>query len=51
MTVGVLADNKTARAFYEKLGARLVKTGTYDWSGFKLPDAIYVFDDLPSLTP
>jgi ribosomal protein S18 acetylase RimI-like enzyme len=51
MTLGVLAENASARLFYEKLGARFVKSSTYDWDGFKLADAIYVFEDLSSLTP
>ncbi len=51
ITLGVLAENAGARFFYEKLGARLVKTSTYDWDGYKLADAIYVFDDLTSLIP
>lgn len=49
--VGVLAENLKARRFYEALGARFVKTGTYVWDGHELPDAIYVFEDLPSLIP
>lgn len=51
LTLGVLAHNTKARSFYESLGAKLVKTGTYNWSGFDLPDAIYVFEDLLNLTP
>jgi ribosomal protein S18 acetylase RimI-like enzyme len=51
ITLGVLAENTDARMFYEKLGARLVKTSTYDWEGHKLADAIYVFEDLTSLIP
>jgi ribosomal protein S18 acetylase RimI-like enzyme len=51
MTIGVLAENKNARVFYEKLGARFVKSGSYDWDGHQLADAIYVFEDLPSLIP
>jgi ribosomal protein S18 acetylase RimI-like enzyme len=51
MTIGVLAENTNARAFYEKLGARFVKTSTYDWDGHQLPDCIYMFEDLPALTP
>jgi ribosomal protein S18 acetylase RimI-like enzyme len=51
LTLGVLAENAGARLFYEKLGARLVKTSTYDWDGNKLADAIYVFEDLASLIP
>lgn len=51
ITLGVLAKNASARLFYEKLGARFVKTSTYDWDGYKLDDAIYVFEDLAFLTP
>lgn len=49
ITLGVLAENKRARAFYEAVGGRLLKTGTYDWHGHQLEDAIYVFEDLPRL--
>ena len=49
LTLGVLAGNVRARAFYEALGARLVRTGTYDWDGVPLPDAIYVFEPLEAL--
>ncbi len=49
LTVGVLAQNAPARRFYEALGARLVKLGTYTWDEFELPNAIYVFEDLPAL--
>jgi ribosomal protein S18 acetylase RimI-like enzyme len=49
LALGVLAENRPARRFYEALGARLVKTGTFNWHGFDLPDAIYVFDDLDAL--
>lgn len=51
LAVGVLAENLKARRFYEALGARFVKTGTYVWDGHELPDAIYVFEDLSSLIP
>jgi ribosomal protein S18 acetylase RimI-like enzyme len=46
ITLGVLAANTRARAFYESMGGRLLKTGFYDWHGFQLEDAIYVFEDL-----
>ena len=49
LRLGVLAANVRAVAFYERLGGRVVKTGTYHWGGADLPDAIYVFDDLPAL--
>jgi len=47
MTVGVLAKNKAARDFYEKLGARLVREGIYEWGGNKLPDCIYIWNIKP----
>ena len=49
LALGVLAENKRARLFYESLGGKLIKTGTYEWDGFPLADAIYNFDDLPAL--
>lgn len=49
LALGVLADNVRARRFYEALGGRLVKTGTYDWDGHQLDDAIYVFENLKQL--
>jgi len=51
MTVGVLAKNIRARSFYESLGAKLVRLTTYNWDGHELPDAIYIFDNLPKLIP
>lgn len=47
--LGVLAANVDARRFYEAMGGRVAKTGTYNWGGHQLPDAIYVFDDLARL--
>ncbi len=49
MTIGVLAANTRARAFYESLGAELVKTGTYNWSGHELPDCVYFWRDLAKI--
>ena len=49
MTIGVLAENKPARAFYERLGAELVRFSTYNWGGFDLPDCLYVWNDLPKI--
>lgn len=51
LTIGVLAENIRARSFYESLGARLVQLCTYEWDGYLLPDTIYVFENLPALTP
>ncbi|HEY5363236.1 MAG TPA: GNAT family N-acetyltransferase [Aestuariivirga sp.] len=49
MTIGVLTENKPARAFYESLGAKLLKHNTYNWSGFELPDCLYIWDDLAKI--
>ncbi len=49
LTVGVLRDNQPARVFYESLGAKLTRTGTYDWDGHELADCIYWIDDLAKL--
>ena len=49
MTVGVFAENKPARAFYEKIGAEIVRQGTYRWDGHDLPDCIYFWHDLAKL--
>ena len=46
---GVLAENQRVRHFYEAMGAGLVSTGTYEWDGQQLPDAIYVFENLDRL--
>jgi ribosomal protein S18 acetylase RimI-like enzyme len=50
LALGVLAENRPARRFYESLGAKLVRTGTYEWDGHPLPDAIYVFENLAELS-
>jgi len=47
--LGVLAENAKARAFYEKMGGKLAKTGTWSWDGHPLADAIYIFHDLDAL--
>ena len=49
LTLGVLAENKRARQFYEAMGGRLVKETVYNWSGYELPDCLYVFEDLKAL--
>ena len=49
LSVGVLSANHGARAFYEALGARHVRSDVYEWDGHSLPEAIYVFEDLPRL--
>jgi ribosomal protein S18 acetylase RimI-like enzyme len=49
MTIGVLSENKPARAFYEALGGELVRNGTYNWGGFELPDCLYMWHDLAKI--
>ena len=44
MTIGVLKENMPARTFYECIGAKLLKYSTYNWSGFDLPDCLYILD-------
>jgi ribosomal protein S18 acetylase RimI-like enzyme len=51
LSLGVLAENVRARSFYESMGGKLVRTGLYEWSGFKLADAIYIFENLDQLIP
>lgn len=41
-----LAENLPARQFYAAAGGHLLKTGTYVWHGFELPDVVYHFGDL-----
>lgn len=50
LALRVLADNAVARAFYEKLGGRLIRTSTYEWHGHALADAAYIFESLDILT-
>ena len=47
--LGVLAANARAMAFYERMGGQVVKRGSFNWDGYELPDAKYVFDNLPQL--
>lgn len=49
LALGVLSANARARHFYDALGGRLVREGTYDWGGHAIPDAIYVFEALDAL--
>ncbi len=49
LALTVLAENAEARAFYEKLGGKILKTGTHDWDGYQMSDAVYGFDDLNAL--
>ena len=49
LSLSVLTENVSALRFYEALGARLVRLGTYSWDEHELPNAIYVFEDLATL--
>lgn len=49
--LGVLTDNARALAFYQRIGGRIAKRGTYMWDDrHPLADAIFIFDDLARLT-
>ncbi|MFT3987474.1 GNAT family N-acetyltransferase [Aestuariivirga sp.] len=48
--LGVLSENARAMAFYTRMGGRIIRTGTFNWDGHALSDAIFLFDDLEALT-
>jgi len=49
LIVWTLAGNKTARAFFEALGATLVAEQPFEWDGLRLTEAGYGFADLDAL--
>ena len=49
LIVWVIAANKTARAFYEKLGAELLVEQPFTWDGMDLVEAGYGWRNLDSL--
>lgn len=49
LIVWVIAGNKAARSFYERLGAELVVEQPFSWDGMDLVEAGYGWRDLPSL--
>jgi len=49
LIVWVIAGNKAARAFYEKLGAELLIEQPFTWDGMDLVEAGYGWRDLNSL--
>ena len=49
LIVWVIAGNKSARAFYEQLGATLLVEQPFEWDGMPLVEAGYAFDDLDAL--
>ena len=49
LIVWVIAGNKTARAFYENLGATLLVEQPFEWDGMPLTEAGYGFSDIDAL--
>jgi len=49
LLVWVIAGNKGARAFYERLGAELVAEQPFEWDGMDLVEAGYGWRDLAAL--
>ncbi len=49
LIVWVIAGNKAARAFYEKLGAELLIEQPFTWDGMELVEAGYGWRNLDSL--
>jgi GNAT superfamily N-acetyltransferase len=49
LIVWVIVGNKTARAFYEGLGATLLVEQPFEWDGVPLVEAGYGFHDLDAL--
>jgi GNAT superfamily N-acetyltransferase len=45
----VIAGNRVARAFYERLGGELVVEQPFHWDGMDLVEAAYGWRDLPAL--
>jgi len=45
----VIAGNKAARAFYERLAAELLVEQPFTWDGMDLVEAGYGWRDLPAL--
>jgi GNAT superfamily N-acetyltransferase len=45
----VIAGNKTARAFYERLGGELLVEQPFEWDGLNLVEVGYAWRDLPAL--
>jgi len=50
LIVWVIAGNKAARAFYERLGAELVIEQAFQWDGMDLMEAGYGWRNLDALT-
>ena len=49
LIVWVIAANKAARAFYERLGARLLVEQPFEWDGVDLVEVGYGFADVDAL--
>ena len=51
LELGVLKENKAARAFYEGLGGKHVHEGAFKYDGFEMPDVVYEWKDIRTLMP
>jgi ribosomal protein S18 acetylase RimI-like enzyme len=49
LIIGVLAANAPARAFYERMGGKLLGERDFDDEGVQLAETVYVWDDLRTL--
>ncbi len=49
LIVWIIAGNKAARAFYERMGAALLIEQPFEWDGMPLTEAGYGFTDLDAL--
>ena len=49
LIVWIIAGNKAARAFYERMGAVLLVEQPFEWDGMPLTEAGYGFTDLDAL--
>jgi ribosomal protein S18 acetylase RimI-like enzyme len=47
--LSALRDNVIGRAFYDKLGGRIVEEGTWTYDGIAYPTVGYLWDDVASL--
>lgn len=48
--IGVLTVNRPARAFYEAMGGRAIGQRTFDEQGVLLPETVYAWSDMSTLT-
>jgi ribosomal protein S18 acetylase RimI-like enzyme len=51
LQIECLAANAPARAFYERMGGRVIGERLFDEEGFLLPEVIYEWADIAVLVP